>query len=161
MTGQCGHLKPVCSCRLLRWWVLFLKKKKKNQHHLSLVSSVFSSDLNCLCLQEKLSWHFVIFGLQSLSFHRIDRLSSASGRPIQSRLCSLLLCVCVCVFWSQAQQIFNHALLDLTEDTEDEPELLNLVLELAVLLRSSLPCYWVHFNQGSALSFESLRRVCA
>lgn len=25
----------------------------------------------------------------------------------------------------------------------------------------SLPCYWVHFNQGSALSFESLRRACA
>lgn len=33
----------------------------------------------------------------------------------------------------------NHALLDLTEDTEDEPELLNLVPELGVLLHSLSP----------------------
>lgn len=74
-----------------------------------------------------------------MSFHRIDRLSSASGRPILL-VFVLFSCVCVRVCLPKPGTA-NFALLDLTEDTEDEPELLNLVLELAFLLRSSLPCY--------------------
>lgn len=51
------------------------------------------------------------------------------------------MCVCVCLLKPGTANFLevNYALLDLTEDTEDEPELLNLVPELAVLLRSPSP----------------------
>lgn len=47
------------------------------------------------------------------------------------------MCVCVCL---PKPGTANFALLDLTEDTEDEPELLNLVLELSVPLSHATEC---------------------
>lgn len=73
-----------------------------------------------------------------MSFHRIDRLSSASGRPILL-VFVLFSCVCVRVCLPKPGTA-NFALLDLTEDTEDEPELLNLVLELSVPLSHATEC---------------------